>query len=119
MLTVDISKRPPFASSTPRLIFEGSYSRSSVYVANYDVMEDGLWFLMIQGDDQQTTPMEFRLMLDWAEKLKPRRTGFGRPGCCLTVVSTPASSTFRESTGYRCALFRVLRECPVGDDPSR
>ena len=79
MLTVDISKRPPFASSTPRLIFEGSYSRSSVYVANYDVMEDGLWFLMIQGDDQGTTPMEFRLILDWAEKLKPRTSASKSP----------------------------------------
>ena len=70
MLTVDVSPHPPLAFSAPRTLFEGSFSRSSVYVANYDVVDDGLWFLMIQEDSEDAPPNDFRVILDWSVKLK-------------------------------------------------
>jgi len=59
---------PTFGAGTPRLLFEGSYQRSSGGSAFYDVTPDGQRFVMVQA--QETGSTQIHVILNWFEELK-------------------------------------------------
>jgi len=73
MMAVDISTKPGFAASTPRMLFEGHYEQPPVPVHNFDVSPDGQHFLMLKPVEQeQAAPTQINVVLNWFEELKQR-----------------------------------------------
>ena len=66
MMAVEITTEPTFRAGTPRLLFEGSYGRSSGGSAFYDVTSDGQSFLMVQAAHEG----QINVVLNWFEELK-------------------------------------------------
>lgn len=59
----------PFTAGTPRLLFEGSFTRMGWQQANYDVAPDGRGFLMVRGDAQRL-PTSLDVITNWFEELR-------------------------------------------------
>jgi Tol biopolymer transport system component len=70
MMAVDVSTQPSFSASTPRMLFEGRFTRGHRGHANYDVSPDGNHFLMIQGQESGSIPIH--VVLDWSAELSRR-----------------------------------------------
>ena len=68
MMAVDITTEPTFGAGTPRLLFEGVYTRSAGGSAFYDVTPDGQRFVMVQA--QQGAGAQINVVLNWFEELK-------------------------------------------------
>ena len=71
LMSVEISG-PPFKAGNPKMLFEGSYSRSGGGYRNYDVTLDNAHFLMLKSSEVETAPQELRVVLNWFEELKTR-----------------------------------------------
>jgi WD40 repeat protein len=69
MMAVDVTTRPDFKSSTPRVLFEGQYEFSDTGRAGYDIHPDGR-FLMIQPVEPAQPATQINLVLHWFEELK-------------------------------------------------
>ena len=75
MMAVDISTSGEFLAGKPRLLFEGSYVRSSAGYAraNYDVSPDGQRFLMLKSVERNTAPLtQIHVVLNWSDELNRR-----------------------------------------------
>ncbi|HKA37727.1 MAG TPA: protein kinase, partial [Thermoanaerobaculia bacterium] len=70
MMAVEVSTQPSFSASTPRLLFEGRFTRGHRGYTNYDVSPDGNRFLMIQGQESGSSPIH--VVLDWSAELTRR-----------------------------------------------
>jgi dipeptidyl aminopeptidase/acylaminoacyl peptidase len=70
VLTVDISARPSFSASKPRVLFEGQYLRAQGSLPDYDVSPDGRRFLMIKAVELNVT--QVNVVLNWFEELKQK-----------------------------------------------
>jgi len=68
MMAVNITTEPTFGAGTPRLLFEGVYTRSQGGSAFYDVTPDGQRFVMVQV--QETGSTQIHVVLNWFEELK-------------------------------------------------
>ncbi len=72
-MAVEITTDPTFSAGTPKVLFEETFQRGSVYRANYDVSPDGQRFVMIQaGEPQESAPTQINVVLNWFEELKRR-----------------------------------------------
>ena len=71
MMAVDITTEPTFSADSPRLLFEETYQKSTLFGAAYDVSPDGQRFLMIQGSEQEAVT-QINVVLNWFEELKQR-----------------------------------------------
>ncbi len=66
MMAVTVETEPSFRATTPRVLFEGPYSRVS-NGTNYDVSPDGR-FVMVKPN--QTASTKINVVLNWFEELK-------------------------------------------------
>ncbi len=74
MMKVTIEAEPTFTHGKPEVLFEleGRYLTASPG-HNYDISLDGQRFLMItEGEQNETTPAEIIVVLNWFEELKRR-----------------------------------------------
>jgi Tol biopolymer transport system component len=53
----------------PQALFEGRFAKGSIDAANYDVMQDGQRFLMVQSDQQSSTSTMFHVLINWTESI--------------------------------------------------
>ena len=74
MMAVDMQAGSPIQEHAPRLLFEGTFPRSSFWT-NYDVSRDGQRFLMLKEIDEARVSQKLRVVLNWTEELKRRRAG--------------------------------------------
>ena len=72
MMAADVKTQPSFASSKPRLLFEGHFETALASRANYDVAPDGQRFLMLQAGEQQDTSDQIKVVPNWFEEFKRR-----------------------------------------------
>ena len=73
MMAVEITTRPSFTASKPRVLFEGRYEPSPATTPNYDVSLDGQRFLMLKPNLQEASaPTQINVVLNWFEELKRR-----------------------------------------------
>ncbi len=72
MMAVEISMEPEFTASAPHLLFEGPYTRSGTRpgAPRYDITPDGQRFLMIKPSEQESSPVQLNIVLNWFEELK-------------------------------------------------
>ena len=70
MMAVDMTTEPTFGAGTPRLLFEGVYTRSAGGAAFYDVTGDGQRFVMVQAGEQEAGASQINVVLNWFEELK-------------------------------------------------
>ena len=68
MMAVSIETEPVFQAGKPTLLFEGNFSGSGIWVAQYDVAPDGREFLMIQEEPKT----QIHVVQNWFEELKER-----------------------------------------------
>jgi serine/threonine-protein kinase len=71
-MAVSVNTRPAFSPSAPRLLFEGTYLDNPRREANYDVSPDGQRFVMLKGNVSGSGPMQYVVVLNWAEEVKRR-----------------------------------------------
>ena len=70
MMVVDISTEPALDIGIPRLLFaDGRYALNPQGNANYDVLPDGLGFVMILGGG---APTEIQVVQNWFQELEER-----------------------------------------------
>ena len=69
MIAVPVQTAGSFTAGTPRVLFEGSFTRLGWHQANYDVVPGGRGFLMIRGNDQRL-PTSIDLITNWFEELR-------------------------------------------------
>ena len=74
MMAVDMQAGSPIQEHAPRLLFEGTFPRSSFWT-NYDVSRDGQRFLMLKEIDEARVSQKLRVVLNWTEELTRRRAG--------------------------------------------
>jgi len=69
MMVVNITTEPTFGAGTPRLLFEGVYTRSQGGSAFYDVTPDGQRFVMVKTAEAEEAA-QIHVVLNWFEELK-------------------------------------------------
>ena len=69
MMAVNITTEPTFGAGTPRLLFEGVYTRGQGGSAFYDVTPDGQRFVMVQAQ-QGAVQAQINVVLNWFEEIK-------------------------------------------------
>jgi len=72
-MLVDVIDRPSFSVSTPRLLFEGSFSQDHCCGVNYDIHSDGERFVMIEPAG--ATASRIHVITNWNEEVKRRVDG--------------------------------------------
>ena len=70
MMAVEITTEPAFTASSPKLLFEGRFKRGPFRMTNYDVTPNGEKFLMIKGNEQESSVTQINVVLNWFEELK-------------------------------------------------
>ncbi len=72
-MVVDMETEPNFTRSSPRLLFEGPYTRLSP-VRGYDISPDGQRFAMVTSPyEVEPQPVtSINIVLNWFEELKER-----------------------------------------------
>ncbi len=71
MMAVEIATEPSFSAGNPKMLFEGSYVRTSLTFPDFDVSPDGQRFLMLKPiTQQQAAPTQIDVVLNWPEELK-------------------------------------------------
>jgi len=73
VMLVDVIDRPSFSVSTPRLLFEGSFSQDHCCGVNYDIHSDGERFVMIE--EAGATASRIHVITNWNEDVKRRVDG--------------------------------------------
>ena len=77
-MMVAVTLRPAFRAGKPQLLWTGHYSHGmstscgppGTTSSNYDVTPDGQRFLMITDSEQDATPTQVNVVLNWTEELK-------------------------------------------------
>jgi serine/threonine-protein kinase len=72
MMAVDVQTRSGFAAGTPRMLFDQPYAINPNAAARYDVAPDGQHFLMLKVDETLSSPLELRVVLNWADEVQRR-----------------------------------------------
>jgi eukaryotic-like serine/threonine-protein kinase len=72
MMAVPLETGAALNPGTPRVLFEGSYTRMGWPQANYDVAPNGKAFLMVRGDAQRL-PTSINVIANWFEELRAIR----------------------------------------------
>ena len=72
MIAVTVTTSPAFAAGKPRSLFEIPFESSLTFWPNYDVTPDGQRFVMVKRIDQDETPTQINVVLNWADELKRR-----------------------------------------------
>jgi serine/threonine-protein kinase len=78
MMVVAVTLRPAFRAGKPQLLWTGHYSHGmstscgppGTTSSNYDVTPDGQRFLMITDSEQDATPTQVNVVLNWVEEVK-------------------------------------------------
>ena len=71
MMAVDVQAKQSFSAGKPKRLFDGQYVFStSGGVPNYDVLPDGLRFLMLKPVAGPPTASHINVVLNWLEELK-------------------------------------------------
>ena len=63
IMAATIALAPRFASSRPRLLFDGAFETSELD-RNFDISPDGTRFLMVRSETTESLP-QFRVVLNW------------------------------------------------------
>jgi len=80
MMVADVGTRGGFTASAPRLLFDRPYAHGVIFAnerASYDVAPDGQHFLMLKADQSQSSLLELRVVLNWAQEVT-RRVSTGK-----------------------------------------
>ncbi len=72
MMTVEVATEPTFSAGSPRLLFEGTFQRTVMARAAYNVTPDGQRFVMIQTGGSDSAPTQINVVLNWFEELKQK-----------------------------------------------
>ena len=72
LMAVDIATHPSFTAGKPRMLFEGQYVPTPGTSPDYDVAPDGQRFLMLKPSEQEATPTQINVVLNWFEELKQK-----------------------------------------------
>jgi Tol biopolymer transport system component len=72
MMVAEVATQPTFQAATSRLLFQGSYERTTTISPDYDVTADNQRFVMVQPVEQQSPTTDFNVVLNWFEELKRR-----------------------------------------------
>ena len=75
MMAVDIQGKAGFATGSPRLLFDQPYAPGAGLGTAYDVAPDGQHFVMLKETGTQSSQLELRVILNWAEEVQRRVTG--------------------------------------------
>jgi len=78
MMVVAVTLQPRFNAGKPRLLWTGHYSHGmsgscgppGTTSSNYDVTPDGQRFLKITDSEQDATPTQVNVVLNWVEEVK-------------------------------------------------
>ncbi len=70
MMAAEVATQPTFQAATSRLLFQGPYEGTPSVSPDYDVTADDQRFLMVQRSEQQSSPTDFSVVLNWFEELK-------------------------------------------------
>jgi serine/threonine-protein kinase len=70
LMAVAVESGPSFRAGVPKRLFEGSYPAPNSGRGLYDVSRDGRRFLMIKGEETDSTPKNLTVVLNWPEELK-------------------------------------------------
>jgi serine/threonine-protein kinase len=71
IMVTEINTQPAFNSTRPKVLFAGSFAQSpSRY--NYDVSRDGQRFVMLNAGEDERTPTQINVLLNWFEELKQK-----------------------------------------------
>ena len=70
MMAAEVASQPAFQPATSRLLFQGPYEGTTSISPDYDVTADDQRFLMVQRSEQQSSPTDFNVVLNWLEELK-------------------------------------------------
>jgi len=76
MMVVNVTTRPGFTATKPRMLFEGRYAADSPAQTNYDVNPDDQRFVMVKPSEEELKATQINMVLNWFEELK-RRVGSG------------------------------------------
>jgi len=77
-MSVSVSTGPTLTTGRPQRLFEKPYDPTQALWANYDVAPDGQRFLMLKAIEQQETPAQINVVLNWFDELKRLTTSSGR-----------------------------------------
>jgi dipeptidyl aminopeptidase/acylaminoacyl peptidase len=69
MMVVDITTRPAFHVSAPRVLFEGRFVPSPNGVTGYSISSDGRRFLMVQAAQPEPPATVLHVIRNWTEEL--------------------------------------------------
>ncbi|MDA2930126.1 protein kinase [Acidobacteria bacterium AH-259-O06] len=70
MMVVSIQTEPIFKAQRPKLLFEGSYSYADISrTSSYDVAPDGQRFVMVKSNEEERSPTQINVVLNWFEEL--------------------------------------------------
>ena len=69
-MSVTVQAGGSFVSSKPRRLFEQRYEPTLALWPNYDVTSDGQRFLVVKNLEQDPTPPQINVVLNWFDELK-------------------------------------------------
>jgi WD40-like Beta Propeller Repeat len=70
MMAVDIVTQPSFRAGTPRMLFEGSFTRGPNATTSYDISKDSQRFLSAQATQSEPPVTHINIVLNWFQELK-------------------------------------------------
>ena len=70
MMAVDITLSPVLRAATPRVLFEGRFSRGAM--RNYDVTADGQRFVMVKSGGAAPPVTQLNVVLNWLGDVRRR-----------------------------------------------
>ena len=70
MMSVSISAGATLNTGRPQRLFERPYDRTLALWPNYDVSPDGQRFLMLKTVEQNESPAQINVVVNWFEELK-------------------------------------------------
>lgn len=76
MMAVSLDTEPRFRAGIPQPLFEGAFQKEANIESGsrtYDVSPDGQRFLMVEGEDEETS--ELHVVLNWFQELEARVPG--------------------------------------------
>ncbi|MCZ6726671.1 MAG: hypothetical protein O7A98_04875 [Acidobacteria bacterium] len=70
MMGVAVDTSEALRAGKPRVLFDDTFQRNFLGVANYDVAPEGGRFVMVQPNQENSGPAQLKVVLNWTEELK-------------------------------------------------
>ena len=70
VMVVPLQLTPEFSAGKPKLLFEDRFAYINYRWRNFDITPDGQRFVMVEDAEEESTPTEIVVVLNWFEELK-------------------------------------------------